>query len=235
MKKLYSLVIILALSGNLAYSQILTAPHLTTEYTGPDSVKLTAHAEIVNNGTQTLDVVCERIASTLTTDHFAYFCWVVCYDTSVYLSPTPIQVAPGGSITNFEGWMGSSNTPGHDEVTYRYYDMHGNSDTLYLTFKYDFLSSTGIHDPSRPKYSMNITSANPANTYVSFSHNAPVKSSSKIIISNLLGSKIREFSPEYNAGSFNIPVADLTSGIYLCSYWVDGIMMNTRKLIVSHY
>ncbi len=234
MKKIYFIACIMAFCGSFAFSQVLTSPHPTLDYAGPDSAKLHANVTIFNNSSQSLDVICEMYSRNLSPNHYSYFCWVVCYDTSVTISPNPLTIAASGSASNFEGWLGSINAPGHSEVTYRYYDMHGNSDTLYLTFNYDFYAPTGINELNSSKYSLNITGANPTNSYTTISYNLSNQKDARIIVSNLLGSKVSEIRLDNKTNSMTVPVTDLKSGLYIYSLMVDGRIVSSKKLIVAH-
>jgi hypothetical protein len=233
MKILYTLLVML-ITSNLSFSQILTTSHPVTNYSGPDDQKLTAHFVLTNSGNQNLNVHCEMINRTMTPGHYSYFCWTLCYDTSIYLSLTPIALAPGQSTSNFEGWAGADNQPGHDEITYRFYDMNGMSDTLYLTFKYDFSDVTGVNEVSLSKNKLNFIGQNPANNSTIVTYNVTTQKDAKIIVSNLLGSKVNEISINPKATSMTIPLADYKSGVYVLTLIVDGKTMSSKKLVVAH-
>jgi len=233
MKRIYFLLFFCLFFIKNGNSQIIDVNHPTLNYAGSEFTTLTAHAEIINNGPNTLDVLCERYLENLTPNHFSYFCWIVCYDTSTDISPTPITLGPGASTNTFEGWLVPSNLPGHDEVTYRYYDQSGNSDTLYLTFTYDF-GPTGIRNVQASKYSLNIVGPNPASTNTTFSYTISGGKQGVLLISNLLGSKVSEIRLNGKSNTQTVPVSELKSGIYMCSLIVDGSIVSSKKLIVSH-
>jgi hypothetical protein len=234
MKKNYLLIIIAFFAANSMFAQILTASHPITYYQGPDNQKLTSNFTLNNNGSQTLNVMAEMYTRTMAPGHYSYFCWTICYDTSIVLSTAPISINAGESTSVFEGWVGGNNSPGQDEITYRFYDMNGLSDTLYLTFTYDFYSATGISELSSSRYSLNFTGPNPANNYTNITYNIPQQKESKIIVTNLLGKKVNEIFLNGKSNSMQISTADLYSGIYMYSLMIDGKLMNTKKLVVTH-
>ena len=233
MKKLYSVILILFVFAQYSTGQSITSFHPTLDYSGPENVNIASHAEITNSSLISLDVLCERYLENLIPGHYSYFCWIVCYDTSVDISPSPITLAPGASANTFEGWVTPSNLIGYDEVTYRYYDMNGNSDTLYLTFNYTF-GATGIKDMTVSKYAMQITGANPASGSTLISYVTPEYKDAKIVVSNLLGSKVTEIRLNSKANTVTLPVSTLKAGIYICSLQVNGNIKASRKLVVSN-
>jgi hypothetical protein len=235
MKRFYSLLAILLISGKVIFSQILTVNHPVTGYQGPANVKLNANITITNSGSQTLNVLCERIAQNIQPGHYSYFCWLACYDTAVSLSPDPITINAGASTSVFEGWMGTDNTPGHDEITYRFYDMNGLSDTLVMVFVYDFSAPTSsVADISSSKFGFNISGANPANVNTAISYTIPAQKDARVVITNLLGSKVNEIRLNTKSNSLTLPVTDMKSGIYVYSLMVDGRIVSSKKLVVAH-
>jgi hypothetical protein len=234
MKKLYLLLIVVFLAAKPIFAQILTASHPVTYYSGPDNLKLTSNFTLNNNGSQALNVMAEMYSRTMSPGHYSYFCWTICYDTSIVLSTAPIVLNAGESTSVFEGWAGGNNTPGQDEITYRFYDMNGMSDTLYLTFTYDFYSATGINEITSSKSFLNFSGPNPANNFTSISYNIPQQKEAKIVVTNLLGKKVNEFFLNGKSSSLQISLADIVSGIYLYSLVVDGKIVSTKKLIVAH-
>jgi hypothetical protein len=233
MKKLYTLFLFAAFGIQAGSGQILEAIHPVLNYAGPNNVKLTALADITNNGPNSLDVLAERYIQNMSPGHYSYFCWTVCYDTSTYISPSAVTIASGGTYSLFEGWAGTDNTPGHDEVTYRYYDMNGNSDTLYLVFTYDF-NPTGIKEYYANKYGLVVSGPNPAHTFTTVNYSSLGQKEGKLIISNLLGSKVDEYRLSPKTSTQSVPVSNLKAGIYIMSLVVDGIVTSSKKLIVAH-
>jgi hypothetical protein len=233
MKKIYALSVLSMLLGNICFSQILSSNHPVTDYSGPANVLQSAHALLVNNSSQTLNVICERVSRQMAPLHYSYFCMTICYDTSVWISPSPLTIGPNASVNNFEGWVGAQNSAGIDTVTYKFYDMNGLSDTLVLTFTYEFTATSGINELAS-KYAFNITGANPANTQTSVSYSVPQQKDARVIVSNLLGSKVSEIKLNTKMNSMTFSVADLNSGVYVYSLMIDGRIVSSKKLIIAH-
>jgi hypothetical protein len=111
--------------------------------------------------------------------------------------------------------------------------MHGMSDTLSVTYLYDF-GPTGIPEVTISKYAFHISGPNPANAITTFSYALGKQKNARILISNLLGSKVAEVSLNAKSGTHTLALNDYKSGIYICSLIVEGSIVNSKKLIVSH-
>jgi Secretion system C-terminal sorting domain len=234
MKKIYILSLFLVLSAHFSFAQVITAVQPLLNYSGVDNTTLTAHAEIKNNSTtQTLNVIAENYNPLLTPGHFTYFCWVVCHDTSTYISPDSIVLGPGQTTNLFISYVVPSGIAGYDEITYRYYDMFGMSDTLYLTFTYDFIA-TGIFEVNTRQNSLFISGPNPASSHTNISYVLSGQKDAKILVTNMLGSTVKEIVVNGNQNTLTVPVKDLNSGVYVYSLVVDGKILSSKKLIVSH-
>jgi hypothetical protein len=230
MKKLYAIAFI-ALFTSKVYSQDLEAIHPTFHYYGPNTTDLVATVEIRNNSSQNFDVIVENYSRLLTTNHFSYFCWVLCYDTSVYLSPDPMQLAAGATTSAFYDHVIPNNINGDDQITYRWYDKNGLSDTLEITFHYHF-GTAGIIEMNSS--SLSIQGPNPANTHTKISYLLSGKKNARLVVTNMLGSKVKEINLSDNQNTLELSVADLISGVYVYSLVIDEKIISSKKLIVSH-
>lgn len=233
MRNYYLIAVLLLGLNSLASGQAhLSTNRPTLAYSGPDTVRLNANVTIDNNSTQTLHLVVERINKIMTPGHSTYFCWTTCYDTSTTLSD-PAVVGAGVSNSSFEGWVIPGGIPGRDTVTYRFYDNTGISDTLILTFTYEF-GLTGIDELVRAKYSFSISGANPADEITSINYSVNGSQNPVLVISNILGSKIKELKLDPAYKSVSLPTADLPNGNYICTLIADNVRIGSKKLIINH-
>lgn len=233
MKNIYLTVALLLGLGSWASGQAhLSTNRPTLAYSGPDTVRLNANVTIDNNSTQTLHLVVERINKIMTPGHSTYFCWTTCYDTSTTLSD-PAVVGAGISNSTFEGWVIPGGISGRDTVTYRFYDNTGISDTLTLTFTYDF-GVTGIDELARSKYSFAISGANPSDAVTEISYSVNGAQNPVLVISNILGSKIKEVKLDPSYKSATLPTADLANGNYICTLIADNVRIGSKKLVINH-
>jgi len=233
MKKLYFLSLVLLAFFNISKAQDIIADHPVFDYSGPSNAVLSAHLTVVNQSSQTLDLVVASYNHNLTAGHFTYFCWFVCYDTSVTTSPDSIRLAPGTSTNAFVDYVVPNNIPGHDELSYRFYDQNGvSTDTLTVTFNYDFMP-VGIYEVTSGR-NFSITGPNPANEFTKITYVVNSKADAKVVVTNMIGEKINEIRLYDKQNTMTVPVKQLKSGIYIYSLVVDGKVMSSKKLVVAH-
>jgi hypothetical protein len=88
---------------------------------------------------------------------------------------------------------------------------------------------------SNDKISISSVYPNPASAFASIDyHLGGEANSAKIILCNVLGSVVGEYTLVKDARKLNISTMDLTSGVYFYSLYVDGKTLVTRKLIIKH-
>ena len=88
---------------------------------------------------------------------------------------------------------------------------------------------------SDDKISISSVFPNPASAYASIDYNLTNQThSAKIILCNVLGNVVREYTLVRDARRLNISTLELTSGVYFYSLYIDGKNLVTRKLIIKH-
>jgi hypothetical protein len=232
MKKVYSTVFLIIGLFAFVNGQDLTLDHPTLDYSGPSNQPLSAELTIVNSSGMTLDVVAEDYQRNMVPGHSTFFCWYVCYDTVTTLSPDSIRLAPGASTNSFIDHVVSNGIAGHDDITYRFYDQNGNSDTLTVTMNYDFMP-VGVFEISSTNGSFNFSGPNPANSTTMINYYINGSRNAKLVVTNMLGSKVKEIPLAKDQNSLTLSVRDLKSGIYIYSLFVDGKMTSSKKLVVT--
>jgi hypothetical protein len=232
MKKLYTLgLIVFSILSIRSFAQDLQPIHATFDYSGPANSTLLGEFDVQNVSSQTLNVVVEMYNKNLQPGHFTYFCWDACYDTTVSFSLDTLVLAPSSITSGFHSYV-VSNSAGHDDVHYRFFDITGNSDTLDVLMNFDFMP-TGIVEMTT-KGSFNFSGPNPANNYSSIAYFLKGKADAKLIVSNMLGSKVNEIKLNDRENSITLSVKDLVNGVYVYSLVVDGKVVTSKRLVVSH-
>lgn len=236
MKKLYLTTLFFIGYLTMAIAQDLILDHAVVHYSGP-ATSLGAQLTVVNQSANTLDVICQNDTSVRVwvPGHQTFFCWYVCYDTSTTTSPDSIQLAPGASTNAFYDHVIANGIPGIDQLTYRFYDQSGvSTDTLSVMITYDF-TSVGIYEVSSSTNSFSFAGPNPANSSTIISYYVNGKYDAKLIVTNMLGSKVKEIPLDQSHNSLTLSVRDMKAGIYIYSLIVDGKMMTSKKLVVAQH
>ena len=234
MKKLYFALFILLFSLGTTKAQMIITWHPTTDYDGPANTTLEGSFDVINSSNLSFEVMCESFNRNLQPSHYTYFCWKVCYDTSVTISPATdwVTMHPNDTIHTFHSYVVPQNVPGHDDISYKFYDRNGTSDSLIVTLNYDF-TPVGIIELTT-RNSFNITGANPASNISSVSYSVNAKMDARLLVTNMLGSKVREIKLNDKENTLTFSVKDLKQGVYVYSLVVDGKILSSKRLVVTH-
>jgi|GEM_PF-2450307 len=228
MKKIYLVAFLLI--AKFGYGQTIAPVHPSYAYSGPDNVNHSIDIEIQNTGLTPLTILVNRISQSMSVNHETYFCWFECYDPSTSLSPVPITLQPGESTINFHGYVTPHSVAGQDTVTYAFYDQNGNSDTLLITLTYDFIHD-GINELSALKNSLSIFVGDNKTASINYTCNSI--SHSKIQISNILGTIVKEVNLSEKASSLKVSLDGIGQGIYFCNLMADDKIAASKKFIIQ--
>lgn len=221
--------------GTTAMAQSLVVTSDSLVLTGPSNVLMTARAVVTNTSANPIFVLAKRDTASmvLAPGHVTYFCWAgTCYPPNVNVSPNYSILFPGESDTTFYADVSPQGNPGSSTVTYRFYDMDNESDFTDITFTYNALTA-GINELNKPGA---ITSVfpNPADAFTRINCTTTSSKQSRLVITNLLGSIVKEFPVTANQTSVLVPTSGLNSGIYICSIMVGNKTAGSEKLVVTH-
>ncbi len=232
MKKLYILFFFAALFIS-ASAQDFSPQNATLNVSGPADATLAAHADIYNTGSQSFEVMCAITDATMAPHHDKYFCFGdFCYDPTVTVSTIATTMNPAESKV-LSAYVIPNGVVGTSIVTYQIYDQSGSSDTLSITFTYDF-SEVGIDEISHSKYAVSVASPNPANNLTAISYNVPSGKNILLVFQNLLGAQVKEIKLHDNRSTAIIPVSEFVNGVYIYTLYVDGKPTASKKLVVAH-
>lgn len=186
---------------------------------------LTNNSEDVDNIYLTKQVIAEVPGS------INLFCiGGACYDSQS--SSTPLVLQPGESSTGerFHLLYNPMGTEGITTVKYIFYTSRY-SDSVTVNYIY---GNVGVEDT---ELLVNSLSAypNPATSSVTVAYDLSGfrTGSARLIITNLVGSKVAVRPINGTSGKVSIDISDLDSGIYFYSIEADGKIVSTKKLIVK--
>jgi hypothetical protein len=202
----------------------------------PTDVVMTAKIYVKNNAAVDKEVKVKKIINEGDTLPLTinYFCWGVCYAPWTYVSPFSQTIAAGQVTEQFYGDYNPQSVPGKTRVKYVWFDVNDVNDSVAVTVEFNASpESTG----KELKLNSKLSDAypNPAISKVSLDYYMPgsVKSAT-VVITNMLGSKVKEIALEDISGRIQIPVSDLVNGIYFYSLVADNQLIDTRKFVVRH-
>lgn len=154
-----------------------------------------------------------------------------CYESAS--STTPLILQPGESSDghSFHLLYNPSGTEGTTTVKY-VFTSGEYCDSVTVNYIY---AATGIADANYCVNSM-IAYPNPATSNVTVAYDLSGISSvgsGRLVITNLVGSKVLSRPLSGTSGKVNVDLSNLDSGIYFYSIEVGGKLLATRKLIVK--
>jgi hypothetical protein len=232
MRKIY-LLLLFSASVLVASAQQLTYSSPLFSVTGPPTATLACHAEVVNIGSMPLELLCRISSSNATPGHQLYFCFGdFCYDTTTTTSPLSTYTEIEDSAL-LSGYVIPNNIEGPTIAYYEVYDGSGNSDTLSLTFTYNF-TTVGLPESPTKKPLLSQAGPNPAHNLTAISYNIPSAKDARLVFHNLLGSQVKEIRLKDNQNTLILPVTDFVNGIYIYSLYIDGKPAASKRLVIAH-
>jgi hypothetical protein len=163
-----------------------------------------------------------------------YFCWGLCYGPDTYESPFP-QTLEGGAVNEeFYGDYSPMQVLGLSRIKYVFFNVADRNDSVYVDVQFNAsMASTGENLASLVKFS--DAYPNPAVNRVNVDYSIPVSvKNASVVVTDLLGSRVKEISLEDLNGTARIQVSELTNGIYFYSLVADNKLIVTRKFMVKH-
>jgi hypothetical protein len=161
-----------------------------------------------------------------------YFCWGLCFPPFTYISPNALSIEPGVTNEDFYGDYNPYTVIGISRITYVFFSASDPNDSVAVIVEYN-ASPASVIDPSASvKFSQAYP--NPAVSVVNVDYTLPATiSHATVVISNMLGSRVKEIALTDHSGKVQLPVYDLVNGIYFYSLVGDDQVILTRKFIVK--
>jgi hypothetical protein len=243
MKKiLLSALFLLFLSGIFAQSFSLTDTNgvaitagSTIQFIGdPTDEVIQAIVYVKNNSNEAKEVKVKKVISAGDTlaGTINTFCWGLCYPPTTYISPYPQTIEAGAICEQFYGDYNPMTVPGASIIMYVFFDINNTNDSVAVSVKYN-ASPAGISDDLLSKVKFSGAYPNPAVNVVYVDYSVPASvNKATIVITNMLGSKVKEVSLADRSGKARIAVTDLINGIYFYSLVADDQLLLTRKFVV---
>lgn len=221
---------VFALSITFASAQSLSVSESTISTWGSaGEFELVSYVNVTNNSGNDLDVRVKRIERSVTSGMSNAICWVQCYIPSVSVSPDIITIPAGGTATDFSGHLYPNGVTGSAEIDYVFFDDNNPLDSVVLTVTYDVygvgLDEAAIHSDVYP---------NPASDYVMFDFNASSTDEIEVSVFDMLGNVVISEKIDTAQSNAKIDVRELSNGAYFYQFKINGVLGETKRLIISH-
>ncbi len=201
-----------------------------------DSVTIYHHfddIDIRNNTSNELNgVYVKKVYLNFCQNTANYMCWFVCSEAFVI---GPGIIAANSTNTNdFSFHYNPQGQTGGSLIRYVFFRIGNPADSVCINVQFRHYVNVGTNEMFK-NYLFTNAYPNPAsnNATVNYSYSSEVNKAS-IVVNDLLGKLVKEIPLSDNQGKVSIITADISNGIYLYSLQLNGTIVNTRKLIVTH-
>jgi hypothetical protein len=213
----------------VAQSYQATSPN--TNLSGPANVEMVGTATATNISSGSMFTKVRRIQNDTAAGHNSFFCWGgACYPASTSVAPFYLTLNPGDVDTTLLVKLDPQGHPGVSTVTYCFYDKDNVTDSVCITYRFT-AQPVSVDEISGRQLSNAYP--NPADERTVIGYQTSSKNA-KMVLTNLLGSVVREIQLSDRQNSVMIDTRELNSGIYLYSLIQDGKAVGARKLVVNH-
>jgi hypothetical protein len=224
-------------SLSLLHEGVALDPGATLQVIGDPSAEIIeCYLSVINhNANETKVVKVKKIVSegdTLAGTTNA-FCWGACYADTTYVGFASVFIQPLDTASEFIGDYRPNQVPGISKVRYVFFDDIDRNDTVTITIEYK-TSAASVGDDLAENSNISGVYPNPVSdiAYIDYSIPGSVKDAS-IVITNLLGARVKEVRLESRSGKTGIHVSEMVSGIYFYSLIADSQVVVTRKFVVK--
>jgi hypothetical protein len=158
-----------------------------------------------------------------------------CYPSSANIATAPYAIAAHDTDNTFYGDYDPQAIAGVSHIRYTIYNQFNQNDSVSVLITF-MIQPTGIA-PS-PLMGVNKISPafpNPASASTAFNYTLQNDAASaSLVIYDMLGAVVEKVNLANRQSPVILPADALNSGIYFCSFLVEGKLLGTQKLIVSH-
>ncbi|MBW6460762.1 MAG: T9SS type A sorting domain-containing protein [Bacteroidales bacterium] len=202
----------------------------------PTDDYMQAKAAVKNNSANAIEVMVKKHINADDTlpNTMNVFCWGSCFPPNTYVSPFSILIGPDQvNDTSFYGDYFPNGVIGITRISYIFFDMNNENDSVAFTVEYN-ASPASVAQNLLTQVNLSDAYPNPAISVVNFGYRLPEDTrKSSIIISNILGARIKEVQLTGVSGKTSIPVGDMVNGVYFYSLCLDDRVVITRKFVVK--
>lgn len=189
--------------------------------------------QILNDSPDTVRIMLRKeIITDLGGDSYNTFCIGTCVDPSTMQSSVPLVLAPGDTSNNNQFHL-LYNPAGLTGVCTVKYTFTARSEYVIVV---NYISGeVSVADAPATLGSFSAY-PNPATSSVTFQYTLANRSASdaaNIVITNLIGNKVRVIPVAGNSGKKTVDLSNMVAGIYFYSMEINGKPVSTKKLIVK--
>lgn len=195
------------------------------------------HIELTNNSNTFKKITVERIVNSISPGHLELFCFGsgvtgLCYPPGTDMSNGDDTINAGVTDHSFKGTLKPMGVYGQTSLHYRFSDTDNPGDSVGVDVIWDVTTSIGENNQ---QFGLSKPLQNPADAFTVFNFNLQSNDATdKIVVFNMLGSKVKTMDVPGKSGALVLTTSDLKAGVYMVSYMSNGKVKDTCRLVVSH-
>ncbi len=211
-----------------------------------EDIELAEHIlefKVKNTSTGTLSYSVRQTTVEMVGNASRYFCFAgSCYPASSNLSNTTLTLDADETSnladfsTHYKPYAfvgGSPETyPGTSRVAYTVFDESNPTDSIYFIVKYTVIDITSIENNTNNAKIGNAY-PNPAKDYFFIEYSFNNTRKAKIELMNVLGSIVLSQNLNTTDSRTKINISHLDAGVYFYNVLVDGIRVESKKLVIK--
>ena len=212
-------------------------PNGTAIYLWGDSSYLSTlicELQVKNISSGTVSAKVKKIENTIIAGSSNTFCYAGnCFPSNVYVSPTFATIASGATDTTFSSDYKPKGHLGESIITYVFFNIADTTDTAWVVVHFH-ATLAGINNFITKEPEISEPYPNPAISHTSFDYYLPSNAANtRFVLRNILGSTVNVIDIKNSEGKLILNTADIKSGIYLYSFYINDKLILTKKLIVQ--
>lgn len=195
---------------------------------------LTVFFYITNTSTDTLEMSAERIVNQMSPGHSNFFCWDLCYDSTVDVSDFPILLPPGDTTRFRYLTFVPAGINGQSSVTMRFYTADTSQGVL--TRDYHYKVTGGINASSEAEIAPEKIRLypNPASQHITLDLDLEGSYPDlNLEVLDLQGKVVYQRILNNSFSKYHIPIHKLPEGIYSVRLESNGQRLALRKLLIQ--
>lgn len=213
-------------SGNDVSGTVITAWGDTTNV-------ISVYFDLKNISGGTVHAKAKKIENSLQSGAKVTMCFAGhCYLSGTYVTPFQDTIETGGLDTTFIGDYKAYGAFGASLITFVFFRTDNPDDSAFVIVQYN-ATPMGIEQSIEPVFEISSPYPNPASSQISFDYSFPEYSSANFTLSDITGNKIKEVPVYDSKGTLEISTDELSEGMYFYSFYLDGKMLMTKKLIIQ--
>lgn len=201
---------------------------LTTDNTSVIEVPM----YVKNISNKSKDVLIKVYTKEMVSGSSASFCWgASCFDIATNEPDAFTSIAASDTAKEFHSDYTPNQNDGITEIMFTFYNKNNSDDSVSVTIHYEVTTTTGIENKLNEIKESIKTYPNPVENEFYISYDLQNNGEGNISVYDIVGKKVKNQNMFLTEKQVQIDFSNLKTGIYICTFEVDGILIKSEKII----